>query len=344
MEDKKLMLDISNIGLIKKAKLDISGLTVIAGENDTGKSTIGKALMAAIKSDNMAKFKSIKKESKDLPQVRISEFNNLVGLIFDNQISSNGKILLLNESGTIYNIAIKNNKCQNFEIGQNNAFVFKDCVFIQTPLVWDLYDTFASISKYTSDSDIYGFEFSIKYPYLLWDLYRKLTSRKPNNGDSSKEIVETIGGKFKVDDLENYYYEKQINNLSARVELKNTPIGVKSFGILQILLDNNYVRSENLLIFDEPENHLHPKWQLKFAEVIVKIVKSGVKILVNSHSPYMIEALQRYSDKDKIIANFYLAENGEISKVAGSNEKTLSEIFKKLSEPFEVFEKMDIGD
>ena len=98
------------------------------------------------------------------------------------------------------------------------------------------------------------------------------------------------------------------------------------------------------MIFDEPENHLHPKWQLKFAEVIVKIVKSGVKILVNSHSPYMIEALQRYSDKDKIIANFYLAENGEISKVDGSNEKTLSEIFKKLSEPFEVFEKMDMGD
>lgn len=37
-----MQLTVENIGIIKKANVTIDGLTVIAGNNDTGKSTIGK--------------------------------------------------------------------------------------------------------------------------------------------------------------------------------------------------------------------------------------------------------------------------------------------------------------
>lgn len=42
-------INIENIGVIKKADININGLTVICGENDTGKSTIGKSLFALVK-------------------------------------------------------------------------------------------------------------------------------------------------------------------------------------------------------------------------------------------------------------------------------------------------------
>ena len=77
------------------------------------------------------------------------------------------------------------------------------------------------------------------------------------------------------------------------------------------------------------------------AKIIVELVKNGVKIIVNSHSPYMIEALQRYSEKEKVTADFYLAEDGYIHKIEDSNSQTLSKIFEKLSEPFDVFEEME---
>jgi DNA repair ATPase RecN len=35
-------LTIENVSIIKQAKIALNGLTVIAGENDTGKSTVGK--------------------------------------------------------------------------------------------------------------------------------------------------------------------------------------------------------------------------------------------------------------------------------------------------------------
>jgi len=57
----------------------------------------------------------------------------------------------------------------------------------------------------------------------------------------------------------------------------------------------------------------------------------------------MIEALKRFSDKEKIEekTNFYLAEDGFIKQIDNENSKTLEKIFNKLSEPFETFEEMD---
>lgn len=40
---------ISNFGIIKEAKVQLGGLTVIAGENDSGKSTVGKILFSLVK-------------------------------------------------------------------------------------------------------------------------------------------------------------------------------------------------------------------------------------------------------------------------------------------------------
>lgn len=39
-----MILSLKNIGKVESAKVELNGITVIAGENDTGKSTIGKAL------------------------------------------------------------------------------------------------------------------------------------------------------------------------------------------------------------------------------------------------------------------------------------------------------------
>ena len=79
------------------------------------------------------------------------------------------------------------------------------------------------------------------------------------------------------------------------------------------------------------------------AKLIVNLVKNGVKVVVNSHSPYMIEALKRFSEKENIEdkTNFYLAEEGYIKQIDNDNSKTLVEIYEKLSEPYDEFEEME---
>ena len=41
-----MKLHIENVAKIKKADIDVEGITVIAGSNNTGKSTIGKILFS----------------------------------------------------------------------------------------------------------------------------------------------------------------------------------------------------------------------------------------------------------------------------------------------------------
>lgn len=47
-----MQLNISHVGKIEKAEIVIDGITVIAGENNAGKSTIGKSLFAIFNSMN----------------------------------------------------------------------------------------------------------------------------------------------------------------------------------------------------------------------------------------------------------------------------------------------------
>ena len=45
-----ISISISNLAKIKDANVKINGLTVISGENDTGKSTVGKMLYCVFNS------------------------------------------------------------------------------------------------------------------------------------------------------------------------------------------------------------------------------------------------------------------------------------------------------
>jgi predicted ATPase len=305
-------LQLKNIGMIKEANVKIDGLTVIAGENDTGKSTLGKALYALIKEHHNCFGGEDKYYLNIYRQIFKEDFNE----------KHNSITLHLDEGGSI-----------SFSSINGISEKVKDIIFIETPLVWNFTDFFRDIAQVESQMRI-----KLDYPYLMKDLNFKLHIKSASNGLNIKEKVTSLmGGEFKKDEMGRYYFDKK----GQRIELVNTATGIKYFGIFQVLSQNNYLNKNTVLVLDEPEVHLHPKWQLEMAEIIVELVKSGVKIVVNSHSPYMIEALKRYSELEKVNSDFYLAEDGYINKVNDSNSKTLSKIFEKLSEPFDVFDEMD---
>ena len=96
---------------------------------------------------------------------------------------------------------------------------------------------------------------------------------------------------------------------------------------------------KSVLIFDEPEVHLHPEWQLVFAKICIDLVKNKeARVLLNTHSPYLVEAFEVYSAKEKLNAKFYLTENSEDYADIVDVTKDIDLVYKGLAEPFSKLE------
>ena len=107
-------------------------------------------------------------------------------------------------------------------------------------------------------------------------------------------------------------FYKRKDGLSIRLE--DTATGFKSFSYIMRLVENGYIDDKTLLMIDEPEAHLHPQWIVEFAHILVLLNKElGAKVMVASHNPNMVEAIQAIAKKEGVIDNthFYMAYESE---------------------------------
>lgn len=425
----KLVLE--NIGMLKSAELNLDSLSVIAGENDNGKSTVGKVVFCIVKAIN--RYKEDLQESKeykinekldeiyfDLRRVLISLPNESIDVVRrvnylrDWSINLNDKLYALREqiSELSNSFLIEENRIENIckhleELerissepentkksienalnkvfasefdssvllsGESEGFIrlydndlklidikvsvgnrikllsdvepveFNDATFIESPLILNNHDLLIRSQSGLNITKRGSSRLGMPYTTLhVKDLFDKLKELPLNDIFSNNQedllfrenIHNIVSGEIIYDvEKKDFIFNKDDKTIS----IKNTASGIKVFGLLQLLSSNGFLNKNSILIFDEPENHLHPKWQLKLAKILAGLAKNGVYILVSSHSPYMIEALKRYSDciglEQK--TGFYLAEKNVIE-----NRNRLEDTFRVLSEPFEIFRQMD---
>lgn len=121
-----------------------------------------------------------------------------------------------------------------------------------------------------------------------------------------RQIDEILPGTFEFSPRESFYVDKGV-----KLKISNLATGTKMFSIIKILLENGRLEENTMLILDEPEAHLHPMWQNAFAEIIVLLIKElGVNVLLTTHSPNFMLALDAYMRKYEICekTNFYQTE------------------------------------
>ena len=58
-----------------------------------------------------------------------------------------------------------------------------------------------------------------------------------------------------------------------------------------ILYLRHWVRPGNVLIVEEPESHLHPAMQVEFTRQLAKLIQSGIRVIVTTHSEWVLEEL-----------------------------------------------------
>lgn len=122
--------------------------------------------------------------------------------------------------------------------------------------------------------------------------------------------------------------------------------GFKSFAILSTLYKYNYLNKESVLIIDEPEAHLHPAWIVEYAAVLVRLVKDfGVRVLVASHNPDMVQALKALALASEIgpITKIYQAKEAEDNAPFQfdyhNTELSIGKIFDSFNQVYDMIER-----
>jgi len=143
---------------------------------------------------------------------------------------------------------------------------------------------------------------SIYNLYAFTDIFE--TVEEDIHSKVSNKISTALNGEISYD---NEKFDFLLNRDGYNVSSSNIASGVKSLGILDMLIKGGHTEDNNLLIVDEPEVNLHPKWQVLYCELICELVRSGVDVIITTHSPYVIDSLKHFSDKLRIENSFYLA-------------------------------------
>lgn len=154
-----------------------------------------------------------------------------------------------------------------------------------------------------------------------------------------KGQVEVSKDDFNHDELRYVREDGQLD-----IKLDDVATGFKSFSYILRLLENGHLDSNTLLMIDEPEAHLHPQWIVEFARLLVLLNKElGVKIMLASHNPDMVAAIQTISKKEEMeeTTRFYIAEPSELSFMYSYRDlgNSIEDIFKSFNIAYERIEQ-----
>jgi predicted ATPase len=413
-------LRIENTGKIAKADIEIKGITVIAGENDTGKSTVGKVLFCIFNSfydidvqinkeihsrivhilssrstyvrsrlmldiHNVAYFiiqnrDVYAKDSEKLEGYLIDSYVRKMGTLNEHLNPTSLKeicdeiLQVLNISrDEIFKTVFKNNIYDEFKMQINNVYQDDPC----SKIILEIQGTNVEVNITENENIEIKNNISLNTEVIYMDDPLALDSLIPNrdryynnnhgehlraklaiktDGDSVTTALTEIITTKKLDSILeklNSVCTGELTNKSSHVfeytepdsnnvfDIKNISTGLKTFIILKTLLQNGSLEENGTLVLDEPEIHLHPEWQLIFAEIIVLVQKEfNMHILINTHSHYFLDAIDVYSKKHGILekCKYYLSENvGKVSTITDVSDD-IEKIYDKLARPLQVLE------
>ena len=99
-------------------------------------------------------------------------------------------------------------------------------------------------------------------------------------------------------------YEFLVKQYKDGPEVPLTDVGFGVSQVLPLLTQCYHVLENSILIFEQPEAHLHPKVQSDLADVLIDVVKNrNVQIILESHSEHLLLRLMRRIAEEDISAD-----------------------------------------
>ncbi len=149
------------------------------------------------------------------------------------------------------------------------------------------------------------------------DFSRSIPGQAERNDNKPKNVFpddleRMMGGYFTSINGDLRFFSSADNSLDFDIPLHLASSSAWEMSIFYFFL-GYFMDSESsyLLIIDEPESHLDTANQIQFARLLARLVNSGVKVLITTHSDYIIKEINNlimlhsgFEDKDEILEEF----------------------------------------
>jgi len=376
-----MQLHIENIGKIKNSTVELNGITLICGENNTGKSTVGKVLFCIFDSCYMMNENILVQLGFKIEKELNIIIRNNCNYSYDETVSNAGKrfwktnelycftdlITLVPDNIDEGMNILKDFLCRNLHShiiqGLNMDQALKEMfeffrevknqpmIGYKKSRIRNIFNTvfceqfinvssdYAGISaciqskklevsfnRESCENLLLDFEFTNKALFIdapdkfkksssdfldegnltgikLADLCHKFSLKETNDIDRtefeqntlivSKVLNKALDGKIVNGSDDGFKFE----NVDVPIKIGNLSTGVKALLLFKTICEKGLLSKRDVLILDEPEIHMHPEWQVIYAEAIVLLQKElELTVLITSHSPMFVRAIECYCD------------------------------------------------
>jgi predicted ATPase len=296
------------------AEIPFSKLTVFAGANSVGKSSVIQSLLLGrITMENKSRPKTISLNGQyllALGAARDVANNGKSRFIFEFE---NGEILDLN-----YKAPIKGGffeVSENSVFNENNPFTTPNFHYLNAERIGPrpLYDN--TVLAELANTGNQG-EFSVQ---LLASgneretaVVRNFHSVTQEEGESNDNLDNqaTKWLNFVIPELSISANDlDEINRSTAKFNSHTPPnVGFGISYVLPIIIAGLIAEEGSLFIVENPEAHLHPSGQSRIGQFLAMVAASGVQVVVETHSEHVVNGMRLAAAK-KIISNKSIVVN-----------------------------------
>lgn len=306
-------LKIRNVGPFKNDEMDfISNETelknppviIITGENGTGKSII----LDAIRTLFMGPFMNVEREiisSKDfLIELNIVADEKNVNFKTSQQSEQDGFTTNNNEINKLFHAQFEPKFKRDFIFDywtsklSSDKFTISSIAALETNGYLD--NSLSGVHKNMEVTKIISFfdylkdsknESEKKLGESLYAILEEIINISITNGKLSHVSRITLKPIIKVQNREISLDKLSSGNLYLIQRLSSLLRQVYSICVLNGISIAEYKKIKGVLLIDEAENHLHPKWQKVFLKNILKLFPK-LQIIASTHSPFIISSIE----------------------------------------------------
>ncbi|ALP91025.1 AAA family ATPase [Clostridium butyricum] len=289
-------IELKNFTVFNDLKLNFSkGINIFVGENGTGKTQLLKAIYADLKisksrdiDDISRYFKCVNENNKFFVRQLKPLFLKVEASGIENKSDKN---YLMGKGSYEISYPSKEEKCTFIPakdmLTHSKGFVSMADKFSEFPFDKTLVD----IVKIAGEWQLK------KIPQIAMKILPKL--EKMMNGTV---VIEN----------DEFYIKKnndEMVNFSVEAE------GLKKIGLLWQLLMNENITADTILLWDEPEANINPKFIPDIVEILIELQRQGVQIFITTHNYILAKyfGVKKMENDEVMYYSLYRNDDGNVN-------------------------------